>query len=94
MSIDHGLHTAELNDEMTRRALQLVLDKATDMAATTLKVPLHYYRDPKLTEIEESQILRRTRWRSSPAPRFPTPMITWCAQCWATRCWSPATRMV
>jgi hypothetical protein len=22
-------------------------------------VPLHYYRDPKITEIEESQILRR-----------------------------------
>jgi hypothetical protein len=60
MSIDHGMHTAELNDEMTRRALQLVLDKTTDMAAETLKVPLHYYRDPKLTEIEESQILRRT----------------------------------
>ena len=29
------------------------------MADRELKVPLHYYRDPKITEIEESQILRR-----------------------------------
>jgi phenylpropionate dioxygenase-like ring-hydroxylating dioxygenase large terminal subunit len=37
-----------------------VLDKSTDLADDVLRVPLHYYRDPKITEIEESQILRRT----------------------------------
>lgn len=47
------------DDALTRRALRLALDKTTDMAERELRVPLHYYRDPKLTEIEESQILRR-----------------------------------
>jgi phenylpropionate dioxygenase-like ring-hydroxylating dioxygenase large terminal subunit len=46
-------------EELTRRALQHALDGTTDMAERELRVPLHYYRDPKLTEIEESQILRR-----------------------------------
>jgi choline monooxygenase len=47
------------DEALTRRGLRHALDKTTDLADRELKVPLHYYRDPKLTEIEESQILRR-----------------------------------
>jgi choline monooxygenase len=49
-----------LDESLTRRALQIVTDKTTDMAPDVLRVPLHYYSDPKLTEVEETQILRRT----------------------------------
>lgn len=47
------------DEELTRRALRHAVEGTTDMAEAVLKVPLHYYRDPKITEIEESQILRR-----------------------------------
>ncbi|MGA5544878.1 aromatic ring-hydroxylating oxygenase subunit alpha [Mycobacterium sp. NPDC051198] len=47
------------DEELTRRALRHAVEGTTDMADRVLKVPLHYYRDPKITEIEESQILRR-----------------------------------
>ncbi len=60
MTIDRDVRTGVLDTELTRRALRVVLDKTTDMADDVLRVPLHYYRDPKITEIEESQILRRT----------------------------------
>ncbi|MGW4368735.1 aromatic ring-hydroxylating oxygenase subunit alpha [Nocardia takedensis] len=49
-----------LNEELTRRALTLALAKDTDMAASTLKVPLRYYRDDDLAAVEEATILRRT----------------------------------
>ena len=52
--------TAGPTEDLTRRALRLVLDRTTELADAPLRVPLHYYRDPKLTEVEESQILRRT----------------------------------
>ena len=52
--------TASSTDEtLTDRALRHAVDGTTDLADRELKVPLHYYRDPKITEIEESQILRR-----------------------------------
>jgi choline monooxygenase len=73
VSIDHGSRTEALNEEMTRRALRLVLDKTTDMAEEVLRVPLHYYRDPKLIEIEESQILRRTPLAIVPSAQLPEP---------------------
>ena len=60
MTIDGDARTGVLDTELTRRALQLVRDKTTEMAPDVLRVPLHYYRDPKITEVEESQILRRT----------------------------------
>ncbi len=60
MTIDEQLRAGVLDTELTRRALQVALDKTTDMADDVLRVPLHYYRDPKITEIEEAQILRRT----------------------------------
>ncbi|AQA02802.1 (2Fe-2S)-binding protein [Mycobacterium sp. MS1601] len=47
------------DEGLTRRALRHAVDKTTDMAERELRVPLHYYRDPKITEIEESQVLRR-----------------------------------
>ena len=47
------------DEELTRRALAHAQNKTTDLADTVLRVPLHYYRDPKITELEESQILRR-----------------------------------
>ena len=51
----------------------MVLDKTTDMADDVLKVPLHYYRDPKITEIEESQILRRTPLAVLPSAQVAAP---------------------
>ena len=62
---------ALLNEDLTRRALKVALDKTTDMAAQTLKVPLHYNNDHKLTEIEESQILRRTPLAIVPSAQIP-----------------------
>ncbi len=52
--------TRFLTDDLTRRALAVAVAKTTVMADDVLRVPLHYYNDAKLTEIEESQILRRT----------------------------------
>lgn len=71
MSIDHDVAPTALTDELTRRALSVVLGKTTDMADDVLRVPLHYYRDPKLTEVEESQILRRTPLAIVPSAQLP-----------------------
>ncbi|MCF6386739.1 Rieske 2Fe-2S domain-containing protein [Mycobacterium sp. MBM] len=59
------------DEELTRRALRHALDGTTDMADRELKVPLHYYRDPKITEIEESQILRRVPLAIVPSAQIP-----------------------
>lgn len=59
------------DEELTRRALRHALDGTTDMADRELKVPLHYYRDPKITEIEESQILRRVPLAVVPSAQIP-----------------------
>ena len=59
------------DESLTRRALQHALDSTTDMADAVLKVPLHYYRDPKITEIEESQILRRVPLAIVPSAQLP-----------------------
>jgi hypothetical protein len=66
-----GVVTTDLNDELTRRAVSVVLDKTTDMADDLLRVPLHYYRDPKINEIEETQILRRTPLAIVPSAQLP-----------------------
>ncbi|MGK2869210.1 MAG: aromatic ring-hydroxylating oxygenase subunit alpha [Mycobacterium sp.] len=63
--------TKSTDDELTRRALRHALDGTTDMADRELKVPLHYYRDPKITEIEESQILRRVPLAIVPSAQIP-----------------------
>ena len=57
------------DETLTRRALRHALDGTTDLAETVLRVPLHYYRDPKITEIEESQILRRVPLPIVPSAR-------------------------
>ncbi len=62
-----------LTDDLTRRALRHVLDRTTDMAPTPLQVPLHYYRDPKITEVEEAQILRRTPLAIVPSAQIAQP---------------------
>ena len=49
----------ELGPELTRHALSLALAETTDMADDILRVPLNYYNDDKLADIEESTILRR-----------------------------------
>jgi phenylpropionate dioxygenase-like ring-hydroxylating dioxygenase large terminal subunit len=59
------------DEELTRRALRHAIDKTTDMADRELRVPLHYYRDPKITEIEESQILRRVPLAIVPSAQLP-----------------------
>jgi phenylpropionate dioxygenase-like ring-hydroxylating dioxygenase large terminal subunit len=61
------------DDVLTRRALRHALDGTTDMADRELKVPLHYYRDPKITEIEESQILRQVPLAIVPSAQIPEP---------------------
>lgn len=65
--------TGALDTELTRRALRLVLEKTTDMADDVLRVPLHYHRDAKVTEIEESQILRRTPLAIVPSVQVSAP---------------------
>ncbi|MHA3018893.1 aromatic ring-hydroxylating oxygenase subunit alpha [Mycobacterium sp. BMJ-28] len=59
------------DEVLTRRALRHAIEKTTDMAARELRVPLHYYRDPKITEIEESQILRRVPLAIVPSAQLP-----------------------
>ncbi|MBI2698354.1 MAG: (2Fe-2S)-binding protein [Mycobacterium sp.] len=70
VTITHG-DKGILHEGLTRRALQVALDRTTDMAAEVLRVPLHYYNDPKLTELEESQILRRTPLAIVPSAQLP-----------------------
>lgn len=59
------------DEELTRRALRHAVEKTTDMAARELRVPLHYYRDPKITEMEESQVLRRVPLAIVPSAQVP-----------------------
>lgn len=72
MTIDHQIAgTTGLDRTLTERALGLVLNKTTDMADDVLRVPLHYYSDPKITEIEESAILRHTPLAILPSAQIP-----------------------
>ncbi len=59
------------DEDLTRRGLRHALDGTTDLAARELKVPLHYYRDPKIIEIEESQILRKVPLAIVPSAQVP-----------------------
>jgi choline monooxygenase len=62
---------SKLDRALTERALRIVLDKTTDMAPDVLRVPLHYYSDPKLTEIEEASVLRCTPLAVVPSSQIP-----------------------
>ena len=59
------------DESLTRRGLRHALHGTTDLADRELRVPLHYYRDPKITEIEESQILRRVPLAIVPSAQVP-----------------------
>lgn len=59
------------DETLTRRALHHAINRTTDFADKELRVPLHYYRDPKITEIEESQILRRVPLAVVPSAQIP-----------------------
>ncbi|MDH6245685.1 SRPBCC family protein [Mycobacterium sp. OTB74] len=61
------------DESLTQRGLRHAQDKTTDLAERELRVPLHYYRDPKITEIEESQILRRVPLAIVPSAQIPEP---------------------
>jgi choline monooxygenase len=73
VSIGEDVRTGVWDHELTRRALRVVLQKTTEMAEDVLRVPLHYYRDPKITEIEEAQILRRTPLAIVPSAQVAAP---------------------
>jgi choline monooxygenase len=61
------------DEELTLRGLRHALDRTTDLAERELKVPLHYYRDPKIGEVEESQILRRVPLAIVPSAQIAAP---------------------
>lgn len=71
MTATIGTPVSNRDEELTRRALAHATAKTTDMADRELRVPLHYYRDPKITEIEESQILRRVPLAIVPSAQLP-----------------------
>lgn len=72
MTIDTAGSThTPLDRSLTERGLELVNSATTDMADAVLRVPLHYYRDPKITELEESAILRRTPLAIVPSAQIP-----------------------
>src|ERR1700722_6450191 len=59
------------DESLTTRALNHAIRRTTDFADKELRVPLHYYRDPKITEIEESQILPRVPLAIVPSAQIP-----------------------
>ncbi len=73
MATAGDVRTGVWDIELTRRALNVVRDKTTELADDVLRVPLHYYRDPKITEIEETQILRRTPLAIIPSAQLAKP---------------------
>jgi choline monooxygenase len=70
---DTAPSSTPLGHDLTRRGLDLVLAGTTDMAETTLRVPLNYYRDDKLTDLEESTILRRSPLPVMASAQIPDP---------------------
>jgi phenylpropionate dioxygenase-like ring-hydroxylating dioxygenase large terminal subunit len=63
--------TRLLDEELTRRALDLVTSGTTDMAAEVLRVPLGYYRDPDVLKRERSEILEVTPLAVAPTAQLP-----------------------
>jgi choline monooxygenase len=74
MTIDHEVRAGGIRDtRLTERALRLVRDKTTEMADDVLRVPLRYYRDPEITALEESSLLRRTPLAVLPSAQIARP---------------------
>ncbi len=71
MTLTSGCPVKGTDDALTARALRHAVEGTTDFAERELRVPLHYYRDPKITEIEESQILRRVPLAIVPWAQIP-----------------------
>ncbi len=71
MTITETTDTTPLGEGVTRRALALVTDGTTDMAADVLRVPLGYYRDPAVLVRERRDILERT-----PLALIPTAQVS------------------
>ena len=71
MTVDDHIAYSSLDRALTERGLKAVLAKTTEMADDVLRVPLHYYNDPKNTEIEESSILRRVPIAILPSAQIP-----------------------
>ncbi|BBX42927.1 aromatic ring-hydroxylating oxygenase subunit alpha [Mycobacterium simiae] len=71
MTRTHSSPVPATDETLTARALKHAFDRTTDFADSELRVPLHYYRDPKITEIEESQILRRVPLAIVPSAQLP-----------------------
>jgi phenylpropionate dioxygenase-like ring-hydroxylating dioxygenase large terminal subunit len=67
-------HTPALLDEdLTGRALHLVLNGTTDLAPDVLRVPLSYYRDPDVLRREREQILEVAPLALAPSAQVPAP---------------------
>jgi phenylpropionate dioxygenase-like ring-hydroxylating dioxygenase large terminal subunit len=60
-----------LDDDLTARALRLVLDGSTDLAPDVLRVPLAYYRDPEVLRRERVEILEVTPLALAPTSQLP-----------------------
>lgn len=71
MTLTHSSPVPATDETLTARALKHATERTTDFADRELRVPLHYYRDPKITEIEESQILRRVPLAIVPSAQIP-----------------------
>ncbi len=64
---------ALLDEDLTRRALQLVTSGTTDMAPDVLRVPLSYYRDPEILRRERQEILETTPLALVPSAQMLAP---------------------
>ncbi|OHU42950.1 (2Fe-2S)-binding protein [Mycobacteroides chelonae] len=73
MTITDTHEVANPDRHVTVRGLRHATAGTTDMAASELRVPLRYYRDPKLAEIEQSQILRQVPLLIAPSAQLPRP---------------------
>ncbi|MGX1811969.1 aromatic ring-hydroxylating oxygenase subunit alpha [Nocardia sp. NPDC055321] len=67
------LNPAPLDENLTRRALNFALNRSTQLAEDVLRVPLTYYRDEKLVQLEQDNVLRRTPLAIVPGAQLAAP---------------------
>lgn len=72
-SPDLAVQPTPLDWQLTGRALDLALSQTTDMAPDILRVPLSYYSDDTLRDLEESSILRRVPIAVLATAQIPNP---------------------
>jgi phenylpropionate dioxygenase-like ring-hydroxylating dioxygenase large terminal subunit len=73
VTTSRGTGARLLDDDLTRRALELVVKGTTDLAADVLRVPLRYYRDPEVLRRERKEILEVTPMALAPSAQVPAP---------------------